>query len=235
MSKIQPLSGASSMGTPSEQIAKNRAAANTKTVQVQNSPLPTGDQGQKLIDGVDAIATTLLQKQTSITMLPAFDLTIALPSAIVFTWKNPNFSAAGTITAYALNEQDFNATPTEDGVTVSYNDGYQGKAYNAILKEMGRRGLRISQIKSLATLADGVTQSAATNAQLNLQRVFVQGDGTTKQDAININLGTNPDFQQPGLLAMNTDLPLTQRNQFSGILPQNSQVTITAVLTAGQD
>lgn len=159
------------------------------------------------------------------------------PTQVTFTVDNVTGAAAATITAYCFNEDYLNATPTDNGsgagsVIKTYSDGFSGNLLNHIIEMYGTEGLPISQLQLLVEDNATGTQDKAALNQVNPQRSFYNGDGSTQSDFIPISSTGNPIYNQQGFLIINQNFRIRRNEQLRFTVPVGKTMSVILVMPA---
>lgn len=156
-----------------------------------------------------------------------------------YQYKNVNGSASGAaaITAYAFNEDSYNATVTNNGsgastVTNTYADGWSGNGYNKqIASANAGRGVLCQGITMIYQVTSGSAQDAAGLASSNLQMLNFTLVGTSSATVPSpLNQGFNYGQYQIGTMTVVKRMFISCVTQFSYVVPVGDTVTFIALM-----
>lgn len=154
-----------------------------------------------------------------------------VPISLGKTTTSTNAGAAKT--GYFLNEDTYNATPTDNGggagtIVNTYADGWTGLGYNNLAKSVnGGLGIMVYGLTFVYVTTSTGAQSAAGLSTANptlLTASFV--GGTMRPSPLPLNTGINNDQYQEGTMTIKKKMYLSSANQISYGIPINSTITV---------
>ncbi len=164
----------------------------------------------------------------------------SIPNTMTQTVASAIASGDENVTAYFLNEDAFNATPTNNGsgpasVVITYSDGWTGLGYNQLARSAnGGRGVLCYGFTLVYKVTSGGAQDPTGLANASPSYIAYNNVGTG-QMAIGepLNEGTRADNYQTGTMTLLRKFYLCAINQISYVVPPGDTASMI-VLTKPQ-
>ncbi len=156
------------------------------------------------------------------------------PSSLGQTIVSNTGSGAAAITAYFLNEDIYNATPTNNGsaassVSITYADGWSGNGYNALAKAVNQgKGIMCYgfTLEYITTSGGAQNPSGLTTANPTHLTSVNSGNGQAPVP-VPLNQGVRNTQFQSGTQTVKKAFYLSAINQFSYGVPVGNTVNLT--------
>ncbi len=160
----------------------------------------------------------------------------SVPTSLGQTIVSNTGGSAAAITSYFLNEDTYNATPTNNGsgaasVSNTYNDGWSGNGYNNLSKSVnaGNGILAFGFTLEVITTSGGAQNGTALNAANPTYLTASLVGATQSPNPIPLNTGVRNNQYQLGTMTVKKNFYLSSLNQFSTLVAVGTTSSLTII------